>query len=45
MNVNKIYEAYSKYPVSLANLIVLAFALGGCYDFAFLGTLPDSWLN
>ena len=35
-------EAYSKFPVSIANRIVPAFALGGCNDFALLGTLPDS---
>ena len=38
-------EAYSKFPVSIANRIVPAFALGGCNDFALLGTLPDSWVD
>ena len=35
-------EANPQFPVSIANCIVPAFALGGCNDFALLGTLPDS---
>ena len=32
-------EANSKHPVSVENCIMPAFALGGCNDYALLGTL------
>ena len=34
-------EAYSKFPVSIANRIVPASTLGGCNDCTLLGALRD----
>ena len=39
----KVNEAFSKLPVSIANCIVSAIALGGCNDCALLDALRDSW--
>ena len=38
-------EANPQSPVSIANRIVSAITLGGCYDHALLGALRDSWYN
>ena len=39
---DKVNEANPCSPVYVADCVVSAFALGGCNDYAFLGTLPDS---
>ena len=39
---SKIDEANSGSPVYVADRIVPAVTHGGCNDFAFLGTVPDS---